>query len=80
MAHIMEPVTIVTMSALGGGFMVGVWYILVRSDAKLNMRPGMSAEGLGEREMARTMFDQMDGTTRSKGCLLYTSPSPRDRG
>ena len=46
MAHIMEPVTIVTMSALGGGFMVGVWYILVRSDAKLNMRPGMSAEGL----------------------------------
>jgi uncharacterized protein YfaP (DUF2135 family) len=26
--------------------MVGVWYILVRSDAKLNMRPGMSAEGL----------------------------------
>ncbi|MBL6731395.1 MAG: hypothetical protein ISP82_00410 [Candidatus Poseidoniaceae archaeon] len=46
MASNMEPVTIVTMSALGGGFMVGVWYILVRSDAKLNMRPGMSAEGL----------------------------------
>ena len=46
MADTMEPVTIVTMSALGGGFMVGVWYILVRSDAKLNMRPGMSAEGL----------------------------------
>tara|TARA_B100000767_G_scaffold89613_1_gene86128 strand:- start:6093 stop:7859 length:1767 start_codon:yes stop_codon:yes gene_type:complete len=46
MAYNMEPVTIVTMSALGGGFMVGVWYILVRSDAKLNMRPGMSAEGL----------------------------------
>ena len=46
MANNMEPVTIVTMSALGGGFMVGVWYILVRSDAKLNMRPGMSAEGL----------------------------------
>ncbi|MCH1481598.1 MAG: hypothetical protein L7T81_05110 [Candidatus Poseidoniaceae archaeon] len=42
----MEPVTIVTMAALGGGFMIGVWYILVRSDAKLNMRPGMSAEGL----------------------------------
>lgn len=46
MASNMEPVSIVTMSALGGGFMVGVWYILVRSDAKLNMRPGMSAEGL----------------------------------
>jgi len=46
MANNMEPVSIVTMSALGGGFMVGVWYILVRSDAKLNMRPGMSAEGL----------------------------------
>ncbi len=46
MASNMEPVTIVTMAALGGGFMIGVWYILVRSDAKLNMRPGMSAEGL----------------------------------
>ena len=46
MASNMEPVTIMTMAALGGGFMIGVWYILVRSDAKLNMRPGMSAEGL----------------------------------
>ena len=31
---------------MGGGFLVGMWYILVRKDAKLNMRPGMSAEGL----------------------------------
>ena len=46
MACNMEPVTIMTMSAMGGGFMIGIWYILVRSDAKLNMRPGMSAEGL----------------------------------
>ncbi len=46
MACTMEPVTIMTMSAMGGGFMIGIWYILVRSDAKLNMRPGMSAEGL----------------------------------
>ena len=33
MANIMEPVTIVTMSALGGGFMVGVWYILESTGA-----------------------------------------------
>ena len=38
--------TIATMAAMGGGFMIGIWYILVRSDAKLNMRPGMAAEGL----------------------------------
>tara|TARA_Y100000589_G_scaffold186679_1_gene176750 strand:+ start:1257 stop:3017 length:1761 start_codon:yes stop_codon:yes gene_type:complete len=42
----MEPVTMVAMGALGGGFLFGIWYTLVRSDAKLNMRPGMSAEGL----------------------------------
>jgi uncharacterized protein YfaP (DUF2135 family) len=31
---------------MGGGFLLGMWYILVRKDAKLNMRPGMTAEGL----------------------------------
>ena len=46
MGGIMEPVTMATMGALGGGFLFGMWYTLVRSDAKLNMRPGMSAEGL----------------------------------
>ena len=46
MAGMMEPVTMVAMGALGGGFLFGIWYTLVRSDAKLNMRPGMSAEGL----------------------------------
>ncbi len=46
MGSIMEPVTMVAMGALGGGFLFGIWYTLVRSDAKLNMRPGMSAEGL----------------------------------
>jgi len=42
----MEPVTLVAMGALSGGFLFGIYYTLVRSDAKLNMRPGMSAEGL----------------------------------
>lgn len=36
----------VAMGALSGGFLFGIWYTLVRSDAKLNMRPGMTAEGL----------------------------------
>ena len=31
---------------MGGGFMFGIWYIMIRKDAKLNMRPGMTAEGL----------------------------------
>ena len=46
MGGMMEPVTMATMGALGGGFLFGMWYTLVRSDAKLHMRPGMSAEGL----------------------------------
>ena len=46
MAQSMEPVTLVAMGALSGGFLFGIYYTLVRSDAKLNMRPGMSAEGL----------------------------------
>ena len=31
---------------MGGGFIFGIWYIMIRKDAKLNMRPGMTAEGL----------------------------------
>ena len=46
MGFMMEPVTMVAMGALSGGFLFGMWYVLIRSDAKLNMRPGMSAEGL----------------------------------
>ncbi|MEC8541829.1 MAG: hypothetical protein VXY53_08335, partial [Candidatus Thermoplasmatota archaeon] len=42
----MEPATMVAMGALSGGFLFGIWYTLVRTDAKLNMRPGMSAEGI----------------------------------
>ena len=45
MGDMMEPVTIAAMGVLSGGFLFGMWYVLVRSDAKLNMRPGMSAEG-----------------------------------
>ncbi|MEC7589529.1 MAG: hypothetical protein VX483_03185, partial [Candidatus Thermoplasmatota archaeon] len=46
MDYTMEPVTLVAMGALSGGFLFGIYYTLIRSDAKLNMRPGMSAEGL----------------------------------
>ena len=46
MGRTMEPATMVAMGALSGGFLFGIWYTLIRSDAKLNMRPGMSAEGL----------------------------------
>ena len=46
MGGMMEPVTMAAMGVLSGGFLFGMWYVLVRSDAKLNMRPGMSAEGL----------------------------------
>ncbi len=46
MALTMEPATMVAMGALSGGFLFGIWYTLVRTDAKLNMRPGMSAEGI----------------------------------
>ena len=46
MGGMMEPVTMAAMGVPSGGFLFGMWYVLVRSDAKLNMRPGMSAEGL----------------------------------
>ena len=42
----MEAASLGIMALMGGGFLLGMWYILVRKDAKLNMRPGMSAEGL----------------------------------
>ena len=42
----MEPVTIISAGLMGGGFLFGIWYIMIRKDAKLNMRPGMTAEGL----------------------------------
>lgn len=34
------------LAVLGGGFGIGLWYIMVRSDANLAMRQGMSPEGL----------------------------------
>tara|TARA_B100001564_G_scaffold354981_1_gene366512 strand:- start:406 stop:1638 length:1233 start_codon:yes stop_codon:yes gene_type:complete len=34
------------LAVLGGGFGIGLWYILARSDAKLTMRQGMNPEGL----------------------------------
>ena len=42
----MDTASLGVMALMGGGFLLGMWYILVRKDAKLNMRPGMSAEGL----------------------------------
>lgn len=43
---VMDTASLGVMALMGGGFLLGMWYILVRTDAKLNMRPGMSAEGL----------------------------------
>ncbi|DAC33643.1 MAG TPA: hypothetical protein D7H95_00210 [Candidatus Poseidoniales archaeon] len=34
------------LAILGGGFGVGLWYIVARGDANLTMRQGMNAEGL----------------------------------
>ena len=42
----MDTAALGVMALMGGGFLLGMWYILVRKDAKLNMRPGMTAEGL----------------------------------
>jgi hypothetical protein len=42
----MDPESIGMMAVLGGGFGIGLWYILARNDTTLNMRQGMSPEGL----------------------------------
>ena len=35
----MDTAALGVMALMGGGFLLGMWYILVRKDAKLNMRP-----------------------------------------
>ena len=42
----MDTGSILVLSILGGGFMVGVWFILIRRDAALEVRQGMVADGL----------------------------------
>ena len=42
----METGSILILSILGGGFALGVWFILIRRDAALEMRQGMVADGL----------------------------------
>ena len=42
----MDPQSIGMLAVFGGGFTIGLWYIVVRNDTKLNMRQGMSPEGL----------------------------------
>ena len=42
----MDPQSIGMLAVFGGGFTIGLWYILARNDTKLNMRHGMSPEGL----------------------------------
>ena len=42
----MDTGSILVLSILGGGFIVGVWFILIRRDAALEVRQGMVADGL----------------------------------
>ena len=43
---IMDTGSILVLSVLGGGFALGVWFILIRRDAALEVRQGMVADGL----------------------------------
>jgi hypothetical protein len=43
---IMDTGSILVLSILGGGFIIGVWFILIRRDAALEVRQGMVADGL----------------------------------
>ena len=43
---IMDTGSILVLSVLGGGFILGVWFILIRRDAALEVRQGMVADGL----------------------------------
>jgi hypothetical protein len=42
----MDTGSVLVLSILGGGFILGVWFILIRRDAALEMRQGMVADGL----------------------------------
>jgi len=42
----MDTGSILVLSILGGGFIIGVWFILIRRDAALEVRQGMVADGL----------------------------------
>ena len=42
----METGSILVVAILGGGFLLGVWFILIRRDAALEVRQGMIADGL----------------------------------
>ena len=42
----MDSGSILVLSILGGGFALGVWFILIRRDAALEVRQGMVADGL----------------------------------
>ena len=60
------------------------WALLRRFIEHRNERPGVLAPSLTRRELAqrarmpdRTVRDEVKALRRA-GCLLYTSPSPRD--
>ena len=42
----MDTGSVLVLSILGGGFILGVWFILIRRDAALEVRQGMVADGL----------------------------------
>ena len=44
--YYMDSGSILVLAILGGGFILGVWFILIRRDAALEVRQGMVADGL----------------------------------
>ena len=42
----MDTGSILVLSILGGGFVLGIWFILIRRDAALEVKQGMVADGL----------------------------------
>ena len=41
--------------------------------------PAFAADGVGKMKKGGVAKKMMGGAMKKKGCLLYTSPSPRDR-
>ena len=74
-AHNYSPLPIVAASA------DGVWITDVEGRRYLDCLAAYSAVNFGHRnpEVTATAHAQLDTVTLVSRCLLYTSPSPRDR-
>ena len=52
----------------------------LKLDIPLNSKEGFVRQIIGWREFVRHVHELTDGFATNSTCLLYTSPSPRDRG